>query len=246
MRGKQVLVSCEHASAAIPRWARSRLDGVLSSADKAALQQALADHRGSDPGAGPCSQALGRRLGCPVVLGQASRLLVDLNRSPKHPARFSTFTRRCPEDLRLALHQRLWWPHWQAIGRHVAGARATLHFALHSFDPALAIGRDRIDVGLLYDPARAGERRVAALVLAAIAARAPELRLRRNAPYRGVSDGLPTALRRRLSPACYVGFELEVSQALVHDARWAELQAMLVDALASVAEGEISRESPDF
>ena len=44
---------------------------------------------------------------------------------------------------------------------------------------------------------------------------APGLRVRRNAPYRGVSDGLPTALRRLYPADRYVGFEMEFNQALL-------------------------------
>jgi len=47
-----------------------------------------------------------------------------------------------------------------------------------------------------------------------LAALDPTLRLRRNAPYRGVSDGLPTTLRRRFGNR-YLGMELEVNQRFV-------------------------------
>jgi hypothetical protein len=39
--------------------------------------------------------------------------------------------------------------------------------------------------------------------------------VRRNAPYRGESNCLPTALRHELPAARYLGLELELSQALL-------------------------------
>ena len=47
---------------------------------------------------------------------------------------------------------------------------------------------------------------------AALRAAAPELTLRRNYPYSGVSDALVTHLRRRYGSRGYVGMELEVNQ----------------------------------
>jgi hypothetical protein len=43
--------------------------------------------------------------------------------------------------------------------------------------------------------------------------------VRCNAPYRGVSDGLTTHLRRRFAAHRYAGIELEMSQRFAADAR---------------------------
>jgi hypothetical protein len=65
--------------------------------------------------------------------------------------------------------------------------------------------------------------------------RAPGLRLRRNQPYRGRSDGLASLLRSRHPDAAYAGIELEVNQQFFEDGgpRWPELQGRLVDSLAA-------------
>ena len=42
--------------------------------------------------------------------------------------------------------------------------------------------------------------------------------MRRNAPYRGDTDGLTTALRRELPEGRYLGLELELNQALLAEA----------------------------
>ncbi|MNC89676.1 hypothetical protein D3C83_56490 [compost metagenome] len=41
------------------------------------------------------------------------------------------------------------------------------------------------------------------------------MRVRRNYPYRGIADGLPTWLRRRYPNARYGGVELEVNQSVL-------------------------------
>jgi hypothetical protein len=46
------------------------------------------------------------------------------------------------------------------------------------------------------------------------------LNIHLNRPYRGWTDGLTTSLRTELAPARYLGFELEVSQALVPVDPW--------------------------
>jgi len=68
-----------------------------------------------------------------------------------------------------------------------------------------------VDVGLLYDPARAAERKFCDGWARDLKRAAPELRVRKNRPYRGAADGFTTYLRRKLGPR-YLGIELEVSQ----------------------------------
>ena len=70
------------------------------------------------------------------------------------------------------------------------------------------------DVGILYDPDREAECRIADALIREIKARAPELRIRRNYPSRGTSDGLTTALRQKFGEA-YAGIEIEMNQALL-------------------------------
>ena len=169
---------------------------------------------------------------------------MDLNRSLGHPAAFSRFTRALPAAERAALARELWTPFRRAVLSDVA-ARArrgtVLHLSVHTFTPRLA-GRTRaIDAALLYDPRRARERAFADCWLAALATRRPDLRLRRNAPYRGDSDGHTTALRGRFPAPRYLGLELEVSQRFSRGApaAWRALRrdlcASLGEALAAFA-----------
>ncbi|MBF0171703.1 MAG: N-formylglutamate amidohydrolase, partial [Nitrospinae bacterium] len=101
--------------------------------------------------------------------------------------------------------------------------------SVHSFTPRLKGVVRNVDVAVLYDPARPAEGRLADAILAPFAAAG--LRVRRNYPYRGVSDGVATALRRRFDRAGerLVPVEIEYSHRLFdggwRPARLAELTA---------------------
>ena len=209
----RLLLTCEHASNAVPRAYRALFRG------RRAL---LAGHRGYDLFALPVARALARATGAPLHVTQVTRLLVDANRSPGHPALFSRWSKPLPRAERDALQARYHDPHWQRVRDEVtrlhAGGARVVHVGVHSFTPVWNGAAREIDVGLLYDPRRPAERAFCGAWLAALRAADPELRLRRNAPYRGVSNCLPTALRRELPPGRYLGLELELSQALLASA----------------------------
>jgi predicted N-formylglutamate amidohydrolase len=108
-----------------------------------------------------------------------------------------------------------------------------LHIGSHSFTPDLDGVARMADIGVLYDPARVLEQRFAALWLASLRARGAGV-VRRNYPYQGRNDGLPTLLRRRFDPYDYLGLELEVNQRhpLGGARAWRQLQDAIVAALA--------------
>jgi predicted N-formylglutamate amidohydrolase len=225
-----VVVTCEHASRAVPASLRRRLRLVPGR---------LQSHRGFDPGARALARSLAARLGAPLVLGRVTRLVVDLNRSPHNPAVFSTATRTLGRDAREALLASWHAPHWGVVqalvNEALADASLVVHLAAHSFAPVLAGKRRDFDVGLLYDPARPREAALVESWRGRLAQVAPWLRVRLNAPYRGVSDGLTTALRRRLPSMRYAGIEVEVNQGLLATpARWREVRRVLADSTAAV------------
>lgn len=212
-----MIVTCEHGGNAVPtRWRKLF----------AARRALLLGHRGWDPGA----LELAREMPGPLHFSKTTRLLVDLNRSLGHPRLFSEVTRPLPAAERariLALH---YHPYRQAVEQAVAESGPLLHLSVHSFTPVLEGAVRSMDVGLLYDPTRAGERRFCDRWIRKIRQAAPGLVVRRNAPYRGVSDGLVTHLRRRFPASRYRGIELEVNQRhpLAGGARWRELRRVLV------------------
>lgn len=229
-----LVVTCEHASNAVPRDLRP----LFKSAGAA-----LRSHRGWDRGAPPLARALSSAFHTPVFMGEWSRLVVDLNRSPGRPAVFSRFTRGLDDVRRALLVDRLHAPHWQAVRGEIereidaagagGGHGVVLHLGVHSFTPVLRGVRRTADFALLYDPQRPLEKSLCDLWLRALAARAPSLRLRRNYPYLGTADGLTTALRKRFGPDQYAGIEIEINQALLGgESRLpAAMQRAMVDSL---------------
>jgi predicted N-formylglutamate amidohydrolase len=100
------------------------------------------------------------------------------------------------------------------IARHVRTGRRVLHVGVHTFTPVWKGKEREVDVGVLFDPARASERAVGDAWIAAMKRLAPALRIRRNLPYRGTSDGFTTDLRRRFPAARYAGIEIELNNAI--------------------------------
>jgi predicted N-formylglutamate amidohydrolase len=148
-----------------------------------------------------------------------TRLLVDLNRSVKHPQLFSEFSRRLDPDERAELLRQHYFPHREAIeswiDEHVRRGKQVLHIGVHSFAPRVNGQVRKADLGLLYDPSRRSERQLCGVWKEALCQVAPELRIRRNYPYLGKADGLVTHLRKKFSASCYAGIELEANQALL-------------------------------
>jgi len=205
-RGWSVLVTAEHGGNDVPAGYRSLFRG---------RSKLLASHRGWDPGTLALARLLASELDAPLVSATVTRLLVDLNRSPHNPRVFSEVTRPLPRAERADLLERYHRPHWDAVRAHLSRAvarRRVLHLAVHSFTPVLARVTRKPDVAVLYDPRRPAEVAFVEAWVSALAAALPARVVRRNDPYRGAGDGLPTAMRRELEPGSYVGIELEINQ----------------------------------
>lgn len=201
-----LLITCEHGGAEIP---------AAYAPLFAHWRDALASHRGHDCGALDTARRLARAVGAPLVFATTSRMLIDLNRSPGHPGLFSEATKGLSRRDKDAVLATYYHPHRDAVAARVAEGIAAggsvLHIASHSFTPCLGGVTRRCDVGFLYDPGRSAEKAFCLRWLRELARLDDGLILRRNYPYKGVADGLVTALRRRFGER-YLGVELEVNQ----------------------------------
>ena len=209
-----LILTCEHGGNRIPR----RFAALFR--DRKAE---LGTHRGYDIGAARMAEIVARTLRAPLFVAEVSRLLVDLNRSPHNPRRFSEATRGLPAAEREGIARDYYEPHRRAVEGAVAEAigrgRRVVHVGVHSFTPVLDGVVRRADVGFLYDPRRRTEDELCSAWRDAIARAAPSLVVRRNYPYRGVSDGFTTALRRSYGGPVYAGVEVEVNQARLDSQR---------------------------
>lgn len=228
-----LVVSCEHGGNQVPGAHAHLFEGAAALLDT---------HRGWDPGALELAQRIAGRFGVALHASTTTRLLVDLNRSIGHRQLFSAITRGLPmaqRDVILDEHYRPYRDRVEgAVAERVSAGARVIHVASHSFTPILDGIEREVDVGWLYDPRRPAEAAFAAGWMHAFERRSPGLRLRRNQPYRGRSDGLASLLRTRHPDAGYAGIELEVNQRFFEEggARWPELQGKLVDALAVTLE----------
>jgi len=220
------LVTCEHGGNRIPRPYLKYFSG---------REALLQTHRGYDPGALTTARELARDLAAPLYYSTASRLLIDLNRSIGHPRLYSEATRNAAE--RGEILKRHYLPYRRRVESDIERALDTgkrvIHISSHSFTPQLDGKIRNADIGLLYDPARSEEAALCKRWRAALAATAPGLKVRRNYPYTGKSDGLTAHLRRHFAPEDYLGIELEINQRHVFAGgrSWAKLRATVIAAL---------------
>ncbi len=205
-----LLLSCEHGGHSVPSKYRKRF---------VAHQPLLQTHRGWDPGTRQLGEQWAEALGYDLHLSTTTRLLIDLNRSEHHRRLFSEISEGLSAEEKEEVKAIYYRPHRQAIvdeiKRAVAVGKKVVHLALHSFTPVLGGHTRRAEIGILYDPRRAGEVSLCGSWRAALREAQLDWRVRMNYPYRGTADGLTTALRRQFSPDDYVGVELEVNQQLV-------------------------------
>jgi predicted N-formylglutamate amidohydrolase len=227
-RGDHYLITCEHGGNRIPARYRSLFTG---------FEDRLRSHRGYDPGALARARDLASALSAPLHYSTTSRLLIELNRTIGHPKLYSDATRGAPAEVRKEILERHYLPYRNAAEADIASAIAhggrVIHVSSHSFTPELDGEVRNADVGLLYDPARAAEAELCRRWQARIETLAPELKVRRNYPYTGKSDGFTAWLRRRFPADAYVGIELEINQkhVLSGGRRWRALRGIVIEGL---------------
>jgi predicted N-formylglutamate amidohydrolase len=222
-----VLLTCEHGGNRVPAEFARLFRGQ---------RQLLDSHRGYDPGALELARTCARRLNVPLHSATVTRLLVELNRSPNHPAQFSIATKGLSAADRESLFAKHYYPYRNRVEAEVETAvgrgRRVIHVSFHTFTPVLDGDVRRAEVGLLYDPRRPGEAAFSAVFKQSLASRRPELTIRKNYPYLGKTDGFTTTLRKKWNDAVYLGIELEVNQRWpLGDRRdWRRLQQDLAEA----------------
>lgn len=208
------MITCEHASNELP----ARVKNLRIS------QEDLDSHRGYDIGAFAVYEELVSKFKPDFYSsGRYSRLFVDLNRSLRN--------NKFASPAGIAYHESYWGEVEKFVAQNLPekervlpeklpASPAIVHLAIHSFTPILD-GRTRnADIGILYDPSRPAECKIADIIVAEIRVRFPQYKVRRNYPYQGKTDGLCTALRKKFDPhktGRYVGFEIEINQKLLSE-----------------------------
>jgi len=200
------LLTCEHGGNHVPAAFTHLFE---------AHQELLASHEGYDIGAKDLFQEL-EDLAKKAFLAENSRLLVELNRSLHHKQLFSKITRKLPENEKQQILREHYKPYREQVEGlvhdFVMAGRQVLHIAVHTFTPVLNGEERQGDIGLLYDTKRNPEQVFCREWKQHLQQLGPDLLIRFNYPYLGISDGLPTYLRRKFNAKQYIGIELEVNQ----------------------------------
>lgn len=226
-----LLITCEHGGNTIPAEPAS-LRPLFR-----AHKRLLSSHRGWDRGSLELARMFAHVHSAELHASTTSRLVVDLNRSPDHPSVLSAWTAALPSAERQRLFTLHHTPYRARVERSVARAiaqgRPVLHISVHSFTPVFKGHRRTTDIGLLFDPRRPGESLFIARWLPELKHSLPRLRIVRNSPYRGWTDGLVTHLRALHPDHLYTGIELEINQRFprASAARWSKLQSTIVASL---------------
>lgn len=210
---KLVLVlTCEHAGNQIP----STFQYLFNGAD-----EELKSHTGWDPGALEITKALAEQFGADYFSYEYTRLLIEVNRSEKHPQLYSTFSRKLmPQDKNYLLKT-----YYQPYRRKIEGVIrdfneenfTVLHVAVHTFTPVWEGKEREVEVGLLYDEQREDEAAFCHAWLEEIKNMDSSKEVRFNEPYKGADDGFTAYLRTRFTQKNYLGLEIEVSQKFVNN-----------------------------
>lgn len=219
---RAVVFTCEHATNRVP------------SKVKKAIASKKDTHFAYDIGAKAIASFLSKSIKAPLFLGEISRLVVDLNRSPNHKKRWGELSSHFSETDLSQIEQRYYLGYQNKIYNCIDGLKGSvLHFSIHSFTPELNGEVRNADLGLLFDPSRPGEVQVVKELQAYLKKHIPSVRVRKNYPYLGKTDGFVSCLRKRYSVKKYIGVEVEFNQGTAIQNK--PLHKCLLDFLKSVS-----------
>jgi predicted N-formylglutamate amidohydrolase len=101
-----------------------------------------------------------------------------------------------------------------AVARMMQRGKPVLHLSIHSFTPVKNDTLRNADIGLLYDPARQCEKDLCTFLAKILKEEGVPLRVRKNYPYLGKTDGFASFFRTKYSAELYAGIEIETNQSL--------------------------------
>lgn len=225
-----LVISCEHAGNVVPK------EYTEIFRDHHDLLQT---HRGIDIGALELTEQVVKDLKAPVLLQKITRLLVDCNRTITNPSLFSEVTKNLACEKKEEILDRFYWPYREklekAIKNKIDEGYQVIHLSMHTFTPVWK-GKERsVDIGFLFDPERESERVFIETWMENFAKIAKVFRFKKNAPYRGTSDGLTKMMRCVWPSNSYIGIELEVSQRFASGdvSLWKSLQGKVATSLST-------------
>lgn len=221
--GSGMLLIGDHASNRVP-----------AEVDLGVPTEVLGQHVAIDIGVDLLGRALCAALGCPGVLGNFSRLVIDLNREEDAAGLIPEASdgHAIPGNVGISVAERArrigdyWGPYHRRVYNLIAADKPKMLISLHSFTPRLATSGEARpwQIGILYN---ADERaaRIALALLDAAGVVAGD-----NLPYSGKVLNATMNTHAEANGIPYLG--IEVRQDLIGDAsgvaRWAEMLAPVI------------------
>ena len=201
---KTFILSCEHASALMPKEHANMYSYKF-----------LNSHRGYDQGALDAFSYLKEKCHLWGIAGIYSRLLIDLNRSITNQQLFSIRSSQLDDREKKAIINQIYKPYRHTIQHKIDELLRTcysvIHLSIHSFTPVFKKTKRTCDIGLLFDPEKFAEQQFC-LQLKERFNSQTSLSVSFNEPYAGTDDGLTTALRKNYNHERYLGIEIEFNQ----------------------------------
>lgn len=223
------IVTAEHASSAIPHECGGVFNGFI---------ETLETHQIYDVGIKPIAEAFAGFLNCPLLLGEVTRLAVDLNRSIGNVSQFSKPVFESSEALKFDLLQRYFLTFRgranEYIDEQIQLGKTVIHISLHSFVKRFFDVDREVDLGVLFDDHRQAEKVFGRAWIKSLQNSLPNLNVTENQPYYGGEDGHTTAIRRLYSETQYLGIEIEFSQDLDLENEATAFAQVLADSLPEV------------
>ncbi|MEY3657359.1 MAG: hypothetical protein RL425_120 [Pseudomonadota bacterium] len=220
------LLIADHASNRVPTDIGLGIDPAL-----------LNDHIALDIGVAPLGRALCGALTCPGILGNVSRLAVDLNREEDAPHIIPTSSdghsipgNTLSDDARAARIARYWTPYHDRVTAQIARQKPRLLISLHSFTPQLATKPQEArpwQMGILYNE----DDRAARQAIPALEARG--VLVGDQLPYSGKLLNATMNRHGEANGIAYLGIEMR--QDLIGDttgvAHWCAVLAPIIASL---------------
>ena len=215
------LISCENATCAVPEAYREIFRGAEDMVESA---------EGWEPGALNLAQALAMRLRTPLLHGDATRLLIDLEQDGD--LRWSQYSKVLPEATRVRIAERHEHPYRtqlrQRITEDLRRHSALVHLTVHTEVTSEGM------VTLTIPPAAALAKKIAGAWVMLLRAGGLEVRLLGNAEI----PAMAASLAREFPADHYAQIRLAVSQSFFLEGRpwrWEVLKKLLVESFLQAA-----------
>lgn len=231
-----LIVSCEHATCAIPDAYRDALKHDI---------EHITSPLGWDLGALNLAQAFSMKFRTPLTHADFSRLIIDCHLALDQPNRWSELSFKLSETQRDRCQERYSRPYLDSLRQRIQisleRAPRVFHLSVHTFDPDQF--PEAGDFSLLFDRDRITESTMSQAWHDCLTQQAPDLRITSNHPF--YPDNTVTVLdqlRAAWRPDQYFACEIQVSNRPFLEGKplsWEKFKQLLMQTFQSALSGPL-------